>query len=221
MPKTVPYHLSAAQRFVSPLLRRRTIRNLILLPEILSGRRSSNKPEDYRIFKQASVESVQRVVIDVSDLDRSIRWYARVPAFRLAGVRKDVNDPSEPGGRLDLAYFDIGRQPESLVLVRRIASDGTVRVPSLRGFFHVAFQMEDGATAFGFAERMRAIGVPIAYGPVGHHSGPGGDGESGGNKAVYIEDPDGSWLEFFHGMDSVDGQHQGAGPAPRDARSVT
>ncbi len=206
MPKKAPYHLSAIQRWTSPILRKPFIRDLILLPEILTGKRASNKPADYRIFQQARVESIERVVIDVADLNRSIQWYARVPQFTLAGMRSNVSDPVEIGARLDLAYFNVGDQCESFVLVQRTAADGSIRAPSLKGFFHVAFQMADGATAFSFAERMRVIGIPIAYGPVAHHGGPGGDGESGGNKAVYIEDPDGTWLEFFHDMDSIKAQ---------------
>ena len=206
MPKAVPYHMSAAQRLISPLMKRPFVRTLILLPEIVTGRRISNKPEDYGAFRPAPVAAIERVAICVSDLSRSMRWYARVPQFRLAGLRRALPDPSDPTASLDLAYFDIGTQREALVLVRRTASDGTVKAPTLKGFFHVAFEMSAGTTAFEFADRMKALGTRVEYGPVAHHSGPGGDGESGGNKAVYVADPDGNWLEFFHGMDSIDAQ---------------
>jgi hypothetical protein len=44
----------------------------------------------------------------------------------------------------------------------------------------------------------------IGYEPVTHHSEPGGEGESGDNAAVYVYQPDGHYVEFFHVLDTRD-----------------
>ena len=54
------------------------------------------------------------------------------------------------------------------------------------------------------AARLKALRQRIVYGPVKHNSEPGGDGESGGNVAVYTYDPDGHYVEFFYDMDTIE-----------------
>jgi catechol 2,3-dioxygenase-like lactoylglutathione lyase family enzyme len=194
--------MTRGQTLVSPILKLKPVRELILLGPTLSGRRSSNKTEDYGVFAESRASGLECVSIYVTDLERSRAWYERVLAARHAETVEGLPSPYHPGVTLTCCVMDLAEQPRGLVLIQRLESNGRVAPVSTDGFFHIAFEMAAGRTSFEMAERLRAIGVEIAYGPVTHNSKPGGDGESGGNTAVYVYDPDGHYLEFFHGMDT-------------------
>jgi len=69
---------------------------------------------------------------------------------------------------------------------------------------NLADDVEHGRTSCDMAARLDATRAFIGYRPVTHNSEPGGDGEDGGNTAVYVYDPDGYYVEFFHCMDTRD-----------------
>jgi catechol 2,3-dioxygenase-like lactoylglutathione lyase family enzyme len=194
--------MTRGQTLVSPILKLKPVRELILLGPTLSGRRSSNKTQDYGVFEDSRASGLESVSIYVTDLERSRAWYERVLAARHVETIENLPSPYQPGLTLTCCVLDLSQQKRGLVLIQRIESSGRVAPVSTDGFFHIAFEMGAGHTAFDMAERLRAIGVEIAYGPVTHNSRPWGDGESGGNTAVYAYDPDGHYLEFFHGMDT-------------------
>jgi hypothetical protein len=68
---------------------------------------------------------------------------------------------------------------------------------------NLAGDVEHGRTSCDMAARLDTTRAFIGYGPT-HNSEPGGDGESGGNSAVYVYDPDGHYVEFFHCMGTRD-----------------
>jgi len=61
---------------------------------------------------------------------------------------------------------------------------------------NLADAFERGRTSFDMAARLDAIRAYIGHESVTYNSEPGGDGESGGNTAVSVYDPDGHYVEF-------------------------
>lgn len=194
--------ISKFETFISPLLRRKVVRELILLPSTLSGKRFSNKTEDYGVFKASLVSHLDSVAIYVSNLNRSVPWYVEKLGFVHEGTTEVQNHPHFPGYQLRCAYLSSKYHKNALVLVERTDENGKKVPPSTNSFFHIAFEVEDGRTSYEFAKRLRDEGIFISYGPVKHNAT--GDGESGGNVAVYIFDPDRHYVEFFYDMDTVD-----------------
>jgi catechol 2,3-dioxygenase-like lactoylglutathione lyase family enzyme len=70
-----------------------------------------------------------------------------------------------------------------------------------RGLMHMAFLLEDGQSPYVVGRRLKRQHIPISYGPIKHYEGPGGDGGSGGNIAVYVHDPDAHMVEIYCCMD--------------------
>ena len=89
-------------------------------------------------------------------------------------------------------------------MIQRLNANGKVVLVSNNSHFHFALEMPKGRTSFEMAARLKALRQRIVYGPVKHNSEPGGDGESGGNVAVYTYDPDGHYVEFFYDMDTIE-----------------
>ena len=79
-----------------------------------------------------------------------------------------------------------------------------LRQPIVMPSRNLADDVEHGRTSFDMAARLHATRAFIGYGHVTHHNKPGGDGESGGNTAASVYDPDGYYVEFFHCMDTRD-----------------
>ena len=203
--------MTRGQTLVSPILKLKPVRELILLGPTLSGKRSSNKTQDYGVFEDSRAAGLESVSIYVTDIERSRAWYERVLSARHVETIEGVTCEYQPGVTLTCCVLDLAEQPRCLVLIRRMEGSGRIAPVSTDGFFHIAFEMGAGHTAFEMARRLREIGVEIAYGPVTHNSKPGGDGESGGNTAVYAYDPDGHYLEFFHGMDTKENYRERRG----------
>jgi hypothetical protein len=55
------------QKF-APLLRRKWFRRLVLIPPTLTGRRFSNKTEDYGVFNPSRIARIAQVSIYVQDV---------------------------------------------------------------------------------------------------------------------------------------------------------
>lgn len=193
---------------LSPLLKLKLIRELILLPTTLSGRRSSNKTEDYGVFKPSRLSHLERVMIYVTDLTRSRQWYERVIGATFIEQQTALPHPTMPGQTINSVTLSLSSQQGSIVLIQRIEANGKVVPVSNNSHFHIALEMPQGRTSFEMAARLQEHGERIVYGPVKHNSAPGGDGESGGNLAVYTYDPDGHYIEFFYDMDTIENYKQ-------------
>jgi catechol 2,3-dioxygenase-like lactoylglutathione lyase family enzyme len=200
--------LTPLQSRISPLLKLKVVRELILLIPTLSGRRTSNKTEDYGVFKPSRLSHLERVMIYVSDLQRSREWYERVIGATCTGQSGPLPHPTMPGQTIRTITLSLPAQQGSIVLIQRYEANGKVVPVSNNSHFHYALEMPQGRTSFEMAARLRASGARIVYGPVKHNSEPGGDGESGGNVAVYTYDPDGHYIEFFYDMDTIENYRQ-------------
>lgn len=200
--------LTPVQSRLSALLKLRAFRALVLLPATLSGKRTSNKTEDYGVFRPSRLARLERVMVYVTDLQRSRDWYERVVGATFAAELGPLPHPFLPGQTMQTITLDLPHQAGALVLIQRREVNGKVVPVSSNSHFHFAFELPAGRTAFEMAARFGQADQRIVYGPVKHNSGPGGDGESGGNVAVYTYDPDGHYLEFFCDMDTIENYRQ-------------
>ena len=96
---------------------------------------------------------------------------------------------------------------ECIVLMEHRDEDGKIMKPSIEDVFHAAFELSGNRLqdTFRYRDEMKAEGIRPYYGPAKHNnSKPHGDGESGGNVAVYYYSPDYHHMEFFTDMDNLD-----------------
>lgn len=194
--------LSKFETFISPIFKSKLVRELILLPNTLNGSKQSNKTEDYSVFKTSIVSHIESIAIYVTDLEVSVPWYLEKLGFSLEGITEPSKRKGFPGQTIRCAYLNAKNQKNALVLVERTEQNGKKIPPSTNGFFHIAFEIEAGRTSYEFTQRLKEKGVFVSYGPVKHNRD--GDGESGGNVAVYCLDPDNHYLEFFYDMDTIE-----------------
>lgn len=117
--------------------------------------------------------------LNVTDLDRSLDFYAEVFGWELKG-RGDAD-----GSR----YAFLG-DTERLVLTLWEQSSGAC-AKDQPGMHHLSFQVGEIADVLSAEQRVRALGAKI------YHDGivPHNEGESSGG--IFFEDPDGIRLEIY------------------------
>jgi catechol 2,3-dioxygenase-like lactoylglutathione lyase family enzyme len=202
-----PNVLSPMKQRLAVLLKRKRVRELILLWPTITRRRFSNKTEDYGVFKPSLVDHIAQLSIYVRDIERSRTWYERVAGMTHSRTCAKEPHPFKPGWSICCCYMSAGEHDECLVLIEERDPAGKITVPSGMSFFHFALEvggnrLED---VMAFAERQRSNGLKLNYGPVRHNSSPPlGDGETGGNVACYMYDPDYNNVEFCGAMDTID-----------------
>ncbi|MFN8531553.1 MAG: VOC family protein [Anaerolineae bacterium] len=211
--------ITSFQSTIAPLLKLKIVREAILIVPTLAGRRTSNKTEDYGVFKPSRVSHLERVMIYVTDLQRSRKWYERVIGMTVTDQSGPLPHPLQTAQTIYTLTLSLPEQQGSIVLIQRVEANGKVVPVSSNSHFHFALQMPHGRTSFEMAARLRVLGERIVYGPVKHNSEPGGDGESGGNVAVYTYDPDGHYIEFFHDMDTIENYRERYGDRKGSARA--
>jgi lactoylglutathione lyase len=119
------------------------------------------------------------VGLNVTNLDRSKKFYQEVFGFEVAGE-------SDGEERRYAALSDRKR----LVLTLWQQSDGRFGAGT-PGLHHLSFQVDSIEEVERAGERLRALGVAILHGGVAPH---GEGAESGG---IFFEDPDGIRLEIY------------------------
>ena len=194
------------QRFAS-LLKRKWFRELVLLWPTLTGRRFSNKTGDYGVFKPSLVSHLGQLSIYVRDIGRSRAWYEQVAGMLHSHTCEPEPHPFEKGWTIRCCYMSATAHDECLVLIEKYDPSGTTAVPSGMSFFHFALELEGNRLedVLTFAEQQRANGFLINYGPARHNGEPPlGDGETGGNVACYLYDPDWHNVEFCGAMDTIE-----------------
>ena len=216
-----PNVMTPLARKVAPLLKRRWVRELILLVPTLTGRRFSNKTEDYGVFQPSRISHLGQVAVYVQDIERSRRWYERVAGLRHSRTCAPEPHPFKPGWLIRCCYLSASGHEECLVLVEEHDPDGKVSVPSGMSFFHFALELEGNTPedVFRFTDQARREGFSNSYGPVRHNDQPPhGDGETGGNVASYFYDPDYHYVEFCGAMDTIDNYRARYGGVPGSQR---
>ncbi|MEO1435651.1 MAG: VOC family protein [Bacteroidota bacterium] len=200
----MPESLSA----VGGLMQKQWLRSLILLPSTLSGKRTYNKTEDYGVFRDSKclVSNTEQVALYVSDLEASITWFE---AMGFHHARTEVSEPHPfiEGHTLRCAYLSLSEHPECTVIMEHRDAKGDLVLPTLQDHFHVAYELEGNTLAdtLTYFKQNKQLGIQHHYGPAKHNnSKPYGDGESGGNVAVYYYTPDYHNIEFCADMDCID-----------------
>jgi catechol 2,3-dioxygenase-like lactoylglutathione lyase family enzyme len=119
------------------------------------------------------------VGLNVTDLDRSTRFYREALGLDLAGESR------APGRE----YAFLAREGHLLLTLWR-QSGGTA--PTDRpGLHHLAFQVASIEEVYAAEERLRALGAVI------HHDGIVPHREGGDSGGLFFEDPDGIRLEIY------------------------
>lgn len=192
---------------LSGLLRRRWFRELVLLWPTLTRRRFSNKTEDYGVFRPSLVSHIGQLSIYVQDIARSRSWYERVGGLVHSRTCEPEPHPFKAGWSIRACYMSAKDHDECLVLVEERDPSGKVTIPTGMSFFHFALELDGNRCedVLAFARQQDANGFPLNYGPVRHNGEkPLGDGETGGNVACYLYDPDWNNIEFCAAMDTVE-----------------
>lgn len=127
------------------------------------------------------VTGIDHIVINVSDVSRSARWYAAV-----LGAELRTYDPG--GGKPPRISVNFGRHKINL----RPADDNPQDWMTAR---HAAAGSDDlcfltDAAPEAVVAHLRACGVAVVDGPVSRH------GARGALRSVYCRDPDGSLIEI-------------------------
>ena len=141
---------------------------------------------------QTSSAQTGHVGLNVSDLDRSMRFYRDVLGFNVTG------ESQEAGRRF--AFLGDG---ERVVLTLWQQGEGRFE-KHLPGLHHLSFQVPAIEDVKDAEQRLRSLNVPLIYdGIVPHAEGA----QSGG---IFFEDPDGIRLEIY----APTGAEQRTAPTP-------
>ena len=131
----------------------------------------------------ARIKRLGHVVIQVRDLERSVRFYSEVLNFR-------VSDDATSGGVFLTAIGDhhtIGLFPSDGENAE-IPSKGAIRL------HHFAMQVESLDELFEFRAYLKERGIPLVW---------EGRRAMGGHTSVEFLDPDGYHVELFCDMDQI------------------
>lgn len=209
MARTRPAHaLPEGFNKISWIFKKRWVRALILLPKTLSGKRRYNKTEDYGVFRENNcvLSHLEQSSYIVTDIEESKAWFENM-GFTHSRTCPPEPHPELEGHTLTCCYMSAKEHEECIVLMEHRDATGKIIEPSIEDVFHVAYELSGNRLedTFNYRDEMLAKGVNAYYGPAKHNnSTPYGDGESGGNVAVYYYSPDYHHLEFCADMDTVD-----------------
>ena len=172
-----------------------------------SARYSDSVPSDVKDGRVAKVSGTKNASLFVTDLARARRFYETTVGLKELKTGEPVPHPDEADRTVQVCAMGFGQTPD-LLLVRQTDKNGNVIPVTDNGLHHVAFWIESSTNINDFAKELRRKGIPLSYGPVKHYPGPGGDGGWGGNHAVYANDPDGHFIEFYNDMDPYGTQYE-------------
>lgn len=157
--------------------------------------------------RKALVRGTTNVSLYVADLDRSQKFYETIVGLHHLKTGEVTEHPHKPGYKLQVRAMGFEKRPD-LFLLRQTDADGAIVPVSINGLSHVAFWIESTTHINDFARELKRKGFVISYGPVKHYDGRDGDGGWGGNRAVYVNDPDGHFIEFSNEMDAFGLQYK-------------
>lgn len=156
--------------------------------------RETKTPDDIPF----SLGRISHIVLKVSDLERSVKFYTEVLGFRVS----DVYPESMMPGRM--VFMRCNRDHHGVALVG--AGPGEAQNIELH---HFAFEVDSVEEVFRARDHLKKHGVPISF---------EGRRRAGQQIAVEFSDPDNHQLEICWGMDRVSAE----GPArpPEEWREV-
>jgi catechol 2,3-dioxygenase-like lactoylglutathione lyase family enzyme len=128
-----------------------------------------------------TIEALDHLVINVSDLEASVAWYQRV-----LGMRREDFAPG--AGKAQRTSLKFGRQKINLRPIGASKEDWFTADHETAGSDDLCFLTTSGPEAV--VAHLRACGVEIEVGPVEK------SGARGTLISVYCRDPDGSLIEI-------------------------
>jgi catechol 2,3-dioxygenase-like lactoylglutathione lyase family enzyme len=157
--------------------------------EVKPSSQSASRPSPVKIRK------IGHVVIQVRDLERSMKFYTEVLNFR-------VSDRSPEGA---VFLTSLGEHHTVGLFPSAGESAGTSQRGDVR-LHHFAMEVESLDALFEAREYLKERGVPIVH--EGRH-------RMGGHTSIEFLDPDGFQLELYWDMDKTrpDGKSRPIGPA--------
>ncbi|WP_142722244.1 VOC family protein [Chryseobacterium sp. ON_d1] len=202
-----PNVISPFKQKISFLLRKKWIRELVLLPGTVTGKRFSNKTADYGVFKPSLISHLDQLSIYVQSIEDSRKWYSDLVGLSTSRITETEPHPFKEGYTIRCCYMSADEHEECLVLIEERNGQGEITIPSGMSFFHFAFEVSGNRLedVKNFEKQAREKGYIPNYGTVTHNDKPPmGDGETGGNTAVYFYDPDWNNVEFCGTMDTIE-----------------
>jgi catechol-2,3-dioxygenase len=142
---------------------------------------TNSKKEQLMVTAGLDYQMLQtgHVGFNVTDLDRSKKFYQDVLGFQIMGE-------SQEDGR---SYTFLG-DGQRLVLTLWQQSEGRF-AKHQPGLHHLSFQVEDMEQVEAYREKLHQLNVPLIYEDIVPH----GEGTVSGG--IYFEDPDGIRLEIY------------------------
>ncbi len=205
----MPPKPSRALYYFTRNMRYRWFRSLLLKTSSAPRgmRYNESVPSDRADGRVALVSGTKNASLFVADIDRASAFYEKAVGLKHLATGKPEPHPYKPGCHVQVRALGFGRTPD-LFLVRQTDSRGNVIRVADNGLHHVAFWIESSTHINDFARELNRKGFQLSYGPVKHYPGRGGDGGWGGNRGVYIHDPDGHFVEFSNEMDPYGTQYE-------------
>jgi len=164
-------------------------------------------PSDVSDGRLAHVSGTKNAALFVTNIEKSRAFFETCVGLKHLKTGNPVDHPYAEGRKMQVCALGFGETPD-LMLVRQTDARGDVIPVRDNGLHHVAFWIESTTDIKDFAKELKRKGVSLSYGPVKHYPGPGGDGGWGGNRAVYVNDPDGHFIEFHNDMDAYGTQYE-------------
>jgi catechol 2,3-dioxygenase-like lactoylglutathione lyase family enzyme len=165
--------------------------------------------------KAFTIRRVGHVGIQVTDVERSLRWYCDVLGLTLTG-RWPMGEAGE------MAFLRFTDDHHNIVLFthpRPVTEEN--RQAGYNGLQHIALEVADRDEWLKALAELRRKGVKIVQGPLVHGpeggSGPGNAFGGSGSRSFYIEDPDGNRVEIYTDMMKVPEGEPFPRPAYADA----
>ena len=131
-----------------------------------------------------AVQKLGHVVVNVTDIEASKRFYTEVLGFRISDV---YGGDKMPGG---MVFLRCNGDHHALALIGGLPAEGEVK----RTLHHIAFELATLDEVFRARDHLKTHGTKITF---------EGRRRAGCQVAVEFLDPDGHHLELYWGLDQV------------------